>query len=707
MEKREKNVRKEKRCLRPKRGVRVIQHYNNDCGAASFVSLAAWYGLKLSREEVRQLSGTSHEGTTIAGLITAAGHFGFETGGYKGGTDSLHLLDIPAILHFRKNDGRLHFVVFYGCRGKKFRIMDPGDGHIHYLKEAEVLKQWSSYLVLPVKGKDFTAGDRRVKIVKNLLDLIKGDRKFIFILFSLSGIYLLTSFAVAFLIKYITDTVLPEQNKGLLAGVAVSAVFIIVLSFIIEYSKSKIALGVGLRSDKKLIMRLMSALLAMPQPFFDLRESGDITSRFYESSRVRSLISNLSVTIFTSFLTLISAILFMASMDLKLALLSLLSIPLYFSLWYFFDRAGKERIWKATEQGSSFESFINLFVRNIKSFKWLSLEQHTLLRAGNETDKLNKAIKRCGNLFITGGCLNETLTRSLTFFVLTAGSFAVIGGSLTQGGLMAFFTLIALFAAPLSGIAASGREIREGIISASRIFGICELEKETSSILSYDIPEKFETLSFDNVSFSFPGRDPLFENLSFTVRRGDFIHIKGKNGSGKSTIGSLLTVIYRPSSGNILLDSTDIGKFDPRKWREFTGIVPQKPDILPGTLLNNIVPGSEAIDLNKLEDVIRISSLGQLLKRLPAGYETLLTGLTMHLSRGELQRIAIARALYRKPKIIVLDEISASLDSDSAEIMKNCFDFFRDNDTTVFLISHNNTDPVFTNRCIEINTGEI
>ena len=682
-----------------KRGVKVRQHYDHDCGAASFASVAAWYGLRLSLEEIRQKSSTSWEGTTIAGLVAAAEAFGFEAGGFRGSPESLEKIDIPAILHLRKSNGRLHFAVSYGLRGRRFRLMDPEDGEIHLIKKEELFKIWSGYLVLIRRGNLFRPGDRRVSLFKALMDLVKLERLSLFSIILISLCFTIAALATSLIIKILTDSVIPSGNLRVLGGLAISVAFITILSFLMNIAKGRILLSTGLRHDLRISTTFIKHLLYLPQSFFDLRKTGDITSRISDSYKIRALITELPVSIAIAFMSFAVSLVVMFFLQPALAAAACLSIPLFVGSYLLFDKINRRYLRDICEESAACESFLNDTIRVQKSIKYFGLEEFYSKRGELVMSRLNEAIAKGSRGFLTGSSVTDLIGRLLTMSILFSGSLLVIEGGITTGDLLAFFTLLTLFSAPLAQVCNAGRDIREGLIAASRILEIegIEPERDYNSIDNKDsnsmIPRNdFRQIVIDRISFAYPGRAPIINGLSVKIERGSVHLIVGENGSGKSTIASLLCRLYRPASGSICLDNTSIDDITIEKWRAFVGIVPQRLEILSDTLLENIVPGGGEIDFTRLEEIMKLLRFELMLRKMPGGLSTLLSQHSSVLSRGEQQRVAIARAIYRRPAILILDEATSSLDTESEEIIGNLILSLKKKGVTIIIISHDKRD---------------
>ena len=351
---------------------------------------------------------------------------------------------------------------------------------------------------------------------------------------------------------------------------------------------------------------------------------------------------------------------------------------------------------------SGFESFINDTYKSVKTIKYFGLEEFYRKNSELIVDKLNSQLYKSGINFVLSAALNDTLTKILSFTILLAGAGFVINNKLTTGDWLSFFTLLALFSTPLSQIANIGKEVRSGLVIATRIFEIIELEDEWTNKSGKNIPNTFKYISLENIFFKYPNRQNLLDNFSIQIDTGSIVALYGKNGSGKSTVTSILTSLYNSDSGIITIDGTDIKEYSLKEWRNMISIVPQKLEILTGTILENIVPGDTNIDFKYLYQIIDELELTNFFKILPKGIETILTENSSLISRGEQQRIAVARAIYRRPKLLILDEATASLDANSESNILKMVLKMKEQGCMILMITHRESDLEIADKIVRL-----
>lgn len=262
----------------------------------------------------------------------------------------------------------------------------------------------------------------------------------------------------------------------------------------------------------------------------------------------------------------------------------------------------------------------------------------------------------------------------------------------------------------MSSILESSVQIREGTTAASRLFEITrgktdpqydysDNNNSNSANRFFDF-HNFKEISINNLSYSYRGRERLFHELNFSIPKGKITAITGKSGTGKSTLVMILARILTPTSGSIIFDKTPYGLINFNIWRDNIGVVPQEIDLMNGSIIENIAPGDDNPDLSKIVDIITALNLSELIEGLPYGIKTSLGDMGRGLSRGERQRVAIARVLYRDPSIIILDEATSSLDQKSADIVRSVIKTKNSIGKTIVMVTHNTDDIAIADKTV-------
>jgi ATP-binding cassette subfamily B protein len=710
-----------------RRSKKIRQYDRSDCGAASLASVAAHYGADIPLAELRVKSGTDSSGCTVRGLIEAAQYFGFNAEGFRGDVASLSKIPLPAILHLRKPDGWLHFIVLYGVTKKGYKIMDPAEGNFQRVSKESLLKEWSGLLILFVRCKDSKEVVSQLRVYKRLIKLIKANSGRYITILMLSLVSIATSLAVSLFVKQLLDSIIPLANSENLFRYAIILSIVLVVTAAVSYVRGCLMVNVTVETDKRLISDYLSHLHKLPLSFFRSLKTGELVSRINDVFRIRNFITETLTGGFIALLTLIFALCVLFVMDINLAWLCTAFIPLYLSIYIIHDRVARPVARRVMESASKFQSSVIESIRSAETIKNMGLESISFNDNIGKLTILNKNIASSGRISVTASGAGEFTSGLLTVSVLIIGGAATIKGLLTPGELVSFFAITALFSAPLMQLASSISSVREGIIAADRLFDILECKTENEPIENeptenktvdnevnknksnpYKIIESEINRSkivVENISFGYPGRGLIINNLSFEVCSGEIVALTGRSGSGKSTIAMMLMHHISPKSGNIMFNGIDYRAFEKDIWRRIVSIVPQNPGLYGNTLLDCIICEEDRDndrDFEYFTEIMASLELDKLAESLPCGFASHPgEGGTM-LSRGQQQRIAFARAVLRKPKVLIMDEATSSLDEATEQLLCNVTLKLREKGVAVLLITHNDTTLRIADKIISI-----
>ncbi|MEF9986080.1 MAG: peptidase domain-containing ABC transporter [Bacteroidales bacterium] len=688
-------------------GLKIQQHSKYDCGAACLASIAAWYGIKMPLAKIRTLCGCTPQGITIKGIIEGAAAMGLSAKAYKSVDKSITAIahiTTPIIAHIKNDDDYLHFVTIYKFEKSHIIIMDPALGSFINISYKKFTEQWCGYIILIVPGNKFEKRDETNSIFLRLTSILYFHKKEILLSLAGSAVLIVVGIGNSIFLQQIIDKAIPQGNKIMLIAISLIIFTLMSASLYIGYARTMFLIRNSIKIDTRLISCYIGKLFKLPIEFFYRYPTGDINSRVSDVFKIRTFISEGLMSVLISIITLISAFVIMFFYNNKLAILISLFIPFYIGLYYLSGYINKKYNRQLAICGAKFESEIIDSLNGIMSIKHFGAEKLSIGKIEKSyvdmAYKLNAA-GRAINIFETFG---DGITKSLLATILLVGGLSVLNNQMSIGELVSFYTLSSFFTAPLNNLVNINGMLTQAIVSSERLFEIIDLEEEeiiSSNILEY-IPNNTTEITISNISFSYIGRDTLFSNLNFTIPFGKITALHGISGCGKSTIGALLLRDFELKQGKILIGNTNIKNISLKLWRNYITIVPQKNHLFNCSLLENITSGDSDPNINNIMDICSSLNLGPLIQKLPLGLMTNIGKEGITLSGGECQKISIARALYKDPQIIIFDEATSFLDSDSEKYVLNKIIELKENGKTIIMITHKTSNIQYADKIINI-----
>lgn len=693
--------------IKMRKYVQIKQRDITDCGAACLASVAAYYQLQLPVSRIRQYAGTDKRGTNVLGLLEAADKLGFEAKGAKGVIESLRKIPLPAIAHVVIKDQLQHFVVIYKVFKKHITLMDPADGRMHRKTIGAFQKEWTGVIVLLVPDHSFVSGKERTSNIARFWQLISPHKGMMTQALIGATIYTILGLSTSIYVQKIVDFVLVEGNMRLLNLLSIGMIVIILFQLIIGYFKSLIGLQTGQFIDARLILGYYKHLLKLPQRFFDTMRVGEIISRVNDAVKIRLFINDISLTIVVNILIVCFSFAIMFVYYWKLALIMLCIIPLYAIIYFITNRVNTK--WQRTlmENSADLETQLVESINAASTIKRFGLEEY----ANNKTE--SRFITLLGSIYkssVKGLYLSNTagfITQIFTVVIFWAGSKFVIQRALSPGELLSFYALIGYFTGPAASLIGANKSMQDALIAADRLFEIIDLETEYSNNGEIDLtPSLVNDIHFNNVYFRYGTRTIVFEGLNLVLEKGRSTAIVGESGSGKSTLISLLQNLYPLKEGNITMGGIDIKYVSNRSLRRIVSVVPQEIDLFAGTIVENIAIGDEEVNLQKVIVLSQLLGINEFIEKLPNTYYSVISEQGVNLSGGQKQRLAIARALYRNPEILILDEATSSLDPVSEQKVQQTLQWFLQQNKTIIIIAHRLTTIKSCDKIVVLASGK-
>lgn len=487
------------------------------------------------------------------------------------------------------------------------------------------------------------------------------------------------------LIKTAFDEGISKSNFSVVANVSFILIFILmtrsIFGFFSNMIFSKISQSILLSLKKSIYSKIMS----YPMDFFNSFESGYVTSRINEINNISALFSVNTVKVALSFLEMLFALFILLRVNTILSLILFCIAPIYYVISKKFLSQLNDSSLKVTEQNATFNSKIQQTIQGIEEIKNLTVEKEEQNKIDKESEQLAQLSINQSILFSLGIELLSFLSSISTVILLIFGGLFVINHSISIGGYMIFMNYLPKLYAPMQTISSLSLSIQPAIVSYKRLDEIFSLFPDNKTGLK--LVEKVKEIELENLYFKYKNNGKeLYNGLSKTIYAGDIVLIKGANGAGKSTLIKLMMGLYELEKGNIRINHTDIKLCSSVSIRKRFALVSQKIYLFNTSVKENIIYGCNS-NTNRYSEVVALLKLEKLFSELPNKENTIVGENGIRLSGGQIQRIAIARALMREADILAFDEAFNSLDFENKEILSILFDNIL-KEKICFFISH-------------------
>ena len=685
----------------------IKQHDMRDCGAACLASVAGHYGLQLPIAKIRQLCHTDKRGTNALGLIQGLEQMGFNAKGVKASLENLPQAPLPAIAHTIFKEQYQHYVVIYKIHKGKISVMNPAYGKIETYTTEEFAKIWTGVLILLEPNEYFEQRNEKTSLYQRFYQLIQPHRSILLQALVGAIFYTLLGLSTSIYIQKITDYVLVDGNRRLLNLLSLIMIVLLLFQIFLGVMKSVLTLQTGQKIDKYLILGYYKHLLKLPQRFFDTMRVGEIISRVNDAVKIRTFINDVSIQIVVNVFIVLFSFALMFTYYWKLALIVALVIAFYLGIYAITNWLNKKVERRMMEESAELESHLVESLNAVKTIKQFGAE----IYANNKTDihfsTLLKTIYKSVLNSLFSGNASEFVSRIFTIVLLWVGAGYVIDREMTPGELLSFYALVGYFTSPVSQLIGMNKSIQNALIASDRLFEIMDLEQEEVTDKIELTAEQIGNINFENVTFSYGSRREVFKDFSCVIEKGKTTAIVGESGSGKTTLATLIQNLYPVNSGKITIGDYEVQYLSHYSLRTLIGVVPQQIDLFSGNVIENIAFGEDFPDMQRVIDLTKQLGILSFIEQLPNGFQTHLGENGSQLSGGQRQRIAIARALYKNPEILILDEATSSLDTDSEQVIQATLNELKRTGKTLIVIAHRLSTIAHSDTILVLKNGQL
>lgn len=688
-----------------------------DCGPACLRMIATYYGRNYPLNDLRDRSFIDKNGVSLQGISEAAESIGFRSLGVKipltdkPDQPSLEIAPMPLIAHWNQN----HFVVVYRITKKYVWIADPASAK-HKLTREDFIKHWISdfdkgIVLLLEPTSRFEESEITFNTKKSSFDFfrsyIKPHRKLLIQL--ILGLILGSIFqlVIPFLTQSIVDVGIDNQDISFIYLILAAQLMIFAGQFITRIIQSWILLHISTRINVQLISDFLQKLMRLPLGFFDARNTGDLLQRISDHKRIESFLTQSSVSILLSLINLIVFGVVLSIYSIEIFLIFILS-SVFYILWItFFLKKRREIDYLAFQQMSENQSSLIEIIQGMPEIKlqgshlkrrwaWASI-QARLFRIQMKSLTISQ-YQDIGALSI-----NQLKDIIITFF---AAKF-VIHGEMTLGMMLAVQYIIGSLNGPLMQLINFIRSAQDARISYERLSEIYTQDDEQNFEINRLKLIPIGNIELHDLSFRYTAiAEKVLTNINLEIPRGKITAIVGSSGSGKTTLIKLLLGFYKPTSGEIKIGNTFFDSIDKSAWRSECGVVMQEGFVFSDTIAENIAESDNEVNAERLFAATEAANIKDFVESMPLSYNTMIGAKGNGISQGQRQRLLIARAVYKDPEFLFLDEATNSLDAINEKIIiENLNKFF--NGRTVIIVAHRLSTVRHADQIVVLEKGEI
>lgn len=669
---------------------------SHDCGPASLKIIAKHFGKYYSLQYLRDRCGITKEGVSLHDISVGAEYIGLRTLAVKCDVNEVvNSVPFPAIIFWNNN----HFVVVYHADKKHIYVSDPARGRVKY--SHETFKQgWyqrgeNQGVLLAVEPTvDFKETKAEKEQKRNsFLSILKYFTPYshsfalifviMFIVTALQGV-------LPFISKAVIDVGIKTSDVNFINMILIGNISILLSVMVFNVLRDWILLHITARVNIALISDYLIKLMNLPVTFFENKLMGDILQRAQDHERIRSFIMNNSLSLIFSMLTFVVFAIILLIYNVVIFLIFLAGSALYVGWVLLFLNVRKKLDWEYFELLSRNQSYWVETVSAIQDVKINNYEKQRRWKWEEIQARLyhvNKRVLAITNMQNLGAQFIESIKNmGIVFFC----AVAVINGDITFGVMISTQFIIGMLNGPLSQFISFVMGAQYAKISFLRINEIRQLEDEEEllSVGNTCILPNEKSITLSNVHFQYSANSPfVLKGIYLHIPENKVTAIVGGSGCGKSTLLKLLVRLYKPTFGDIKMDTMNVDAINLRQWRNLCGVVMQDGKVFSDTIINNIVLDADRIDYDRLHEVCKIAQLEEEINAMPNGFDTTVGETGRGLSGGQKQRLLIARALYRNPKMLFLDEATNALDTINerkiVDALNNAFEH-----RTVVVIAH-------------------
>ncbi len=691
----------------------VLQMEAVECGAASLDMILGYFGKFIPLEQMRLECGVSRDGTKASNMLKAARKFGLECKGYRRELDGLKDVVFPCIIFWNFN----HFVVLEGFKGNKAYLNDPASGK-RVLDYDDFDMSFTGVVLEFKKGPDFKKEGHKPSMFPLLLNRLKGSSDIVAYIVLVGLFLLIPGFIVPSFSRFFVDKILVAKMTGYLKPLLLAMGGTVFIKALLTWMQQKYLLRFETKLSLTSSAKFLNHLFKLPVEFFSQRMPGELCGRIHSNDSIAHLLAEKMASVIVSVFSIFFYLVLMFRYSIVLTLLCIAVVLINMLLLKLVSEPRKVGMFKTQLENGKLSGMCMSGISMIETLKASGTEHDFFQQWSGQQAKVVLQQQKMAVLSQVTDMLPVMLTKILDLAILSVGTFEVIKGNMTMGMLVAFQSLQGNFIEPVSQFMELGSEMQSGQADMQRVDDVMvypeakrykedfEDKTEKHEVSEYHSTQKLEGyVELKDVTFGYSLlAPPLISNLSIMLKPGSRIALVGGSGSGKSTIGKLISSLYTPWSGEILFDGKRIADYEKNTFSSSVAVVDQDIFLFQGSVKDNLTMWDSTIPERYYIQAAKDACIHDIISTRPGGYLSEVEEGGTNFSGGQRQRLEIARALTTNPRIIVMDEATSALDPVTEEIVdKN----IRRRGCTSIIIAHRLSTIRDSDEIIVLDHGKI
>jgi ATP-binding cassette subfamily B protein RaxB len=679
----------------------LLQTEEAECGLACLAMVASHHGLKTDLPTLRKRFSLSLKGATMMDLTRIAGQLQLTPRALRAELEHLPQLQLPCVLHWDLN----HFVVLVALRGGKAVLHDPARG-IRRLSLTELSKHFTGVVLELTPTPEFRPRVERQSVtVRQLLGRVGGLKRSLFQILVLAlalEVFMLLS---PFFMQWVVDSVLVSADRDLLVTLGLGFTLLVLVQVATGAIRSWAVLYLSATLNLQWLSNVFAHLMRLPVVWFEKRHTGDVMSRFGAIQQIQQTLTTSFIEVVLDGLLVVLTFAMMAFYSLKLTLIALAGVTVYALLRWVFFRPLRD----ATEESIVHDAKVSThFLESLRGVQSIKLFNRQEERQGQYMNRAVDALN--AHIVMRKLDLTFAVSHKLVFglervAVIWVGALLVLDRSFSVGMLFAFFAYKEQFALRVSGLIDKLVELRMLKLQGERLADIVLTAPEADVAATADIDKIGAQIQLSGIRFRYSDGEPwVIDGLTLTIEPGESVAIAGPSGCGKTTLLKLMLGTLEAQAGEVRVGGLPLARLGARAWRDMIGTVMQDDQLFAGSIIDNISFFDAAPDNAWVEECARLAAVYEEIEAMPMGFHTLIGDMGTSVSGGQKQRILLARALYKRPRILFLDEATSALDVDRERLVNQAV---RQLDLTRVIVAHRPETIATASRVIVLNEGRV